>query len=176
MLVLRRRPFVLLAVALLCAMSCKDSQPPPEEGPQPPPEQSPCPLPAAPEVPPEGLCTLPAEPGVWQEGPSPLCLQGGWCFSYPTPQGFLLTDLVGASSSDLWASGEGRLLLHWDGSTYTARNSPAPGNIRALWRAGADDIWGVGDGGAIIHWDGQSVDPHLQPRAGKPGGCLRDRA
>jgi hypothetical protein len=67
-----------------------------------------------------------------------------------------LTDLVGTSSSDLWASGEGRLLLHWDGTTYTARSTPTPGNIRALWSAGADDIWGVGDGGAIIHRDGQT--------------------
>jgi hypothetical protein len=134
--------FSRFTAAFLCALGCSDPRPPPNE-----------PLPPVPN---ESLCTLPSAPDVWDEGPAPLCLKGGWCFSHPYPQGFQLSGLAGVSGDDLWAAGEGRLLLHWDGASYRARTSPAEGRIFKLWGLSANDIWGAGEGGTLIHWDGKT--------------------
>jgi hypothetical protein len=134
--------FSRFTAALLCALGCSDPRPPPSEPPPP--------------VLNESLCTLPSAPDAWEEGPAPFCLKGGWCFSHPSPQGFPLSALAGVSGDDLWAAGEGRLLLHWDGASYMARSSPAEGRILDLWGLSANDIWGAGEGGTLIHWDGKT--------------------
>ncbi|MBN8232650.1 hypothetical protein JYK02_34545 [Corallococcus macrosporus] len=145
--------FSHFTVALLFALGCTDPQPPPPSEPPPP-------------VPNESLCTLPSAPDVWEEGPAPLCLKGGWCFSQPSPQGFQLSGLAGVSGDDLWAAGEGRLLLHWDGVTYSARTSPAEGRIFKLWGLSANDIWGAGERGTLIHWDGKTWARVCSPTQG----------
>ena len=61
-------------------------------------------------------------------------------------------DVVALAPDDVWTSGAGLSLTHWDGTTW---ESVAPvgaltvadsWHLTALVRSGATDVWAVGDG------------------------------
>lgn len=110
--------------------------------------------------------------GVWGSGPRDIWAVGfhsldstvpvifhydgqGWARdasiadTVPRPQ---LTDVWGASASNVWAAGYGGRILHFDGSRWT--NDPAdPAYHERIWGTSASDVWIVGPG-AVLHYDG----------------------
>jgi hypothetical protein len=65
----------------------------------------------------------------------------------------VLTDIWGASSSDLWIVQQGGpALLHWDGVAIAQVSVGT--QLRAISGTASDDVWAVGD--AIYHFDGAS--------------------
>lgn len=62
-----------------------------------------------------------------------------------------LTTLWGTSSTDVWATGEGGLFIHFDGSTWQrALTSEPDGTFRGLWGT-RDELWAVGERTTILH-------------------------
>lgn len=61
--------------------------------------------------------------------------------------------LWGRGASDLWAAGEGGVLLHHDGAAWSRWPIPATGRLTALWGSGAQDLWVGGE--ALLHHDGR---------------------
>lgn len=48
-------------------------------------------------------------------------------------------------------------ILHWDGTSWTARASGTTSYLYGgIWGSAANDVWAVGDQGIILHWDGTS--------------------
>ncbi|MDB4967798.1 MAG: hypothetical protein JWN44_3487 [Myxococcales bacterium] len=70
----------------------------------------------------------------------------------------LLVRAWGTSASDVWISGVGRQLAHFDGTTWTRSvlpgTSPPDGSwttLSSIWGTAADDIYVGGDHGLIAH-------------------------
>jgi hypothetical protein len=75
----------------------------------------------------------------------------GWTVSYSGPGSGSLLSISGTSDSDIWAVGSNGVdggfvgvILHWDGTTWTA----APGTPDTIWNgvseASSDEVWVVG--------------------------------
>ena len=66
--------------------------------------------------------------------------------------------IVATSPTDAWAVG--RVMLHWDGTSWTqVATPPADGDLWAVAATGSDNVWAVGSvsGHALVeHWDGTS--------------------
>ena len=108
---------------------------------------------------------------VWAVGGPSSCHWDGrdWTsipFDVPDPRSILdLRDVDGVASDDLWAVGArfvecGEQLCgtgeiqHYDGSTWTHINTPAP-TLESVHAVAADDVWAVGFGGVTIwHYNG----------------------
>ena len=77
----------------------------------------------------------------------------------------------GAGPSDVWAVGDERTLLHWNGSTWSNTASPLPTGttqfFRSVWGSGPGDVWAVGSPSCkpegfgqvcsdddVLHWNG----------------------
>jgi hypothetical protein len=65
-----------------------------------------------------------------------------------------LPGVWGTAANDVWITGYGGTILHWDGAAWTRVASPTTAFLSLPWGSGPNDIWVVGTGGAIIHWDG----------------------
>jgi len=71
------------------------------------------------------------------------------------------TSSVWASSpTDVWAAGGYRILVHYDGSTWTQADLPIAANQYAVWGLGPNDVYTTGQygyqTGQVLHWDGSS--------------------
>ena len=64
----------------------------------------------------------------------------------------------GSGPADIWAAGNARAALHFDGRAWTEvpYGVEIPGDIAALWGSGPTDVFAAGEGGAILHWDGRA--------------------
>lgn len=87
--------------------------------------------------------------------PSRVC-QGGFCWEAPLPQGSALRALWARSPNDVWAVGDGGVVLRWFGSFWAPEHSGTLRNLYAIWGRG-DELWMGGDGGIILHWDGAAL-------------------
>lgn len=77
------------------------------------------------------------------------------------------THVWSSSERDLWlAERDADELHHWDGTGWTAFDSPVE-KPRALWAASASDVWLAAEGG-VAHWDGK-----LWSRVETPASDLR---
>jgi hypothetical protein len=66
-----------------------------------------------------------------------------------------LFDVWASAPNDVWAVGQGNVILHYSGSSWsTVVGAGATGALNALWGSAADDVWAVGNSGVILHWDG----------------------
>lgn len=91
--------------------------------------------------------------------PAPLCEpaagdgeSGQWCWVSPNPSGRLLFEIWGPSSDQLWAGGEGGVLLRKNGARWKAVDSSAiPAAIRSIWGPSIEDFWIAADSG-LYHW------------------------
>nr|HEX4315787.1 hypothetical protein [Kofleriaceae bacterium] len=68
------------------------------------------------------------------------------------------------SHDDVWASGGGGYLWHWDGTAWTESTLPAGINPKQQWLfpigyVAANDVWWFTSGflGGFLHWDGTSL-------------------
>ncbi len=65
----------------------------------------------------------------------------------------------GASPSDVWAVGQGRRIVRFDGGTWTVlpQDQLCPGgDYEEVTGTGPDDVWIVGNSGCVVRWDGRS--------------------
>jgi len=104
---------------------------------------------------------------VWAAGPLDLwagSAQGirhwdGNALSAPLMTGFF-TNLRGTASDDVWAIVDGKLLGHWDGSSWTLAKPYPTGthSIATVWPAARNDVWAIATApeGQLFHWDGQA--------------------
>lgn len=71
------------------------------------------------------------------------CAEASWC---PVPTGvsslYVLTNVWGKSANDVWASGSGGSVVHWDGNAWTAGNIPAKNTFNNLLGVG-NEIWAL---------------------------------
>ena len=88
------------------------------------------------------------------EAPTAPCAAGSLCGA-PSPLtiGFV-TAIRGRSKSDVWASGTGGALMHWNGQTWTALDSGINDTLDSLFVA-ADETWGI-SGTLVLR---RSLDP-----------------
>jgi hypothetical protein len=88
----------------------------------------------------------------------------GW-ISTGSPSG--LKGVWGSSATSLWAVGDGGLVHHFDGHSWTQVSTVAGTQLNAIWGAAPNDIWAVGnatkDSGLAaryhtftVHYDGNS--------------------
>src|SRR5256885_16145358 len=63
-----------------------------------------------------------------------------------------LFGLWGSGPSDVFAVGD--LILHFNGTGWTALSGAPNEAWRAVWGTAANDVWVVGLGGALVHFDG----------------------
>lgn len=60
------------------------------------------------------------------------------------------------AANDGWAVGDTGELLHYDGHTWTNKNSPTQSSLSAVTTLSANNAWSVGFGGVILHYNGTS--------------------
>lgn len=81
---------------------------------------------------------------------------GTWTVNHIEDRGALLS-VWGSSPTDIWAAGgqvDRGLLLHGDGTGWTAADIDAPAMLTWVYGFSAEDIYAVGDRGLILHYDG----------------------
>ena len=62
----------------------------------------------------------------------------------------------GSDASNVWAVGDGGVILKWNGTTWTAQTSGTTNALRAVWGTSATSVWAVGDNGTVLKWDGST--------------------
>ncbi len=78
---------------------------------------------------------------------------GSWSLE-PSGTAEQLNDVWGASSDDVFAVGNHGVILHYNGSSWTAMECPVAGSLRALWGRSGRDVYAVGNSGTILHYNG----------------------
>lgn len=80
-----------------------------------------------------------------------ICIDTGWCWQRPRPQGNVLYDLWAGAEDDVWAVGTGGTIIHWDGQTWTSRAVPSVhDDFYTVWGFGGE-VW-VGGEGSTYHF------------------------
>lgn len=101
----------------------------------------------------------------------------GWC-SYARP---LITNnlkgIWGSAADNIWAVGEGGIILHWDGASWDRQSSGVMDSLEGLGGLDASHVWAVAgsinpkSGGpsnsGILKWNGSSWNP--EPDANSQG-------
>ena len=75
-----------------------------------------------------------------------------------------LTRLAGAfalAADDVWAVGDGGVVLRWRGTSWDPVASGVTVDLRAVWAASTDDATVVGDDGTILRWNGSGFAPEI---------------
>jgi len=73
---------------------------------------------------------------------APPCAASSLCpVSLPLAYGYV-TSIVGRSASDIWASGTGGLLMHWNGDQWSVSSLEKPDTVSSLHLT-HDEVWGV---------------------------------
>ena len=67
-----------------------------------------------------------------------------------------LLDVWGVSSSDVWAVGNGGIILHYDGSTWKQQKSPVTEVLRSIYGTGATEVYAVGANNSIVSYDAKA--------------------
>jgi hypothetical protein len=83
-----------------------------------------------------------------------VCSSSGWCWGAPGLQGNTLRAVAANSPTDIWAVGSLGMLLHFDGSSWSARWAPTQKSLRGLW-LDRSEVWAVGDDSTLFHYVGQ---------------------
>lgn len=108
----------------------------------------------------------------------PTCSPKLFCWSSPVPQGNPVRGLWATSANDVWAVGDYGALMHYNGTTWQAVDSPVNDHLYAVWAGSASDIFAVGDGGRILRSTGGSfqstTSPTTQPLYGVWGNSATD--
>lgn len=83
-----------------------------------------------------------------------VCSEDGWCWELPHPQGHTLLGVWASTMSNVWAVGEGGVVLHYDGIGWSRAPQVTDVNLNAVFGIANDDIWAAGETGVVIHFDG----------------------
>jgi hypothetical protein len=77
---------------------------------------------------------------IWWDG------QTWWV---PDPAKVTLSSVWARSTSDVYAVGAGGYIQHWDGTSWSAMNSPTTNNLHDVWGT-SKDVFVTGDGGTVL--------------------------
>ncbi|MBN2108844.1 MAG: hypothetical protein JW832_15565 [Deltaproteobacteria bacterium] len=67
-----------------------------------------------------------------------------------------LNGIWGSSGSDVFAVGDGGVVVHYDGSAWSPMSSGTTATLRGVWGSSGSDVFAVGGSGVIVHYDGSS--------------------
>ncbi len=67
--------------------------------------------------------------------------------------------LWGSAPDDVFAVGEGGLILHYDGVAWTRMSSGTSVFLNAVAGSGPRDVYAAGVDGVVLHWDGLAWSP-----------------
>jgi photosystem II stability/assembly factor-like uncharacterized protein len=66
-------------------------------------------------------------------------------------KGLYLTQLWGASPTDVYAVGSDGTILHYDGARWTRQDTPTDRALHGIWGRSPSDIYAIGESGTILH-------------------------
>jgi hypothetical protein len=67
----------------------------------------------------------------------------------------VLYGVWGSASNDVWAVGDGGMIVHWDGTGWVTVPSGTSEFLYAVNGTASDDVWAA-SGRVMLHWDGTS--------------------
>jgi|GEM_PF-1476416 len=88
----------------------------------------------------------------------PICVttcfsQHTWYWYNPIGDSYNIKDIFVNSINDVWASGEGGKLIHFDGQQWSMLERLTWCDLNALWFTDANHGWAVGGGGVILRYE-----------------------
>ncbi len=96
------------------------------------------------------------------DGGVPGVSRNGWTWTNAGPQAADLYGAWGSAPNDVWFVGAAGVILHWDGSAFTAPDSKTGSELRGVWGSSKTDVWAVGKANwvptdaTILHFDGSA--------------------
>lgn len=81
------------------------------------------------------------------------------------PEGDFLNGIWGTGPNQVFAAGFFGRLMRYEGTEWTADESPTEEFLWDVWGSSGTDVWAVGDWGTIVHWNGtdwQTMDSGLE--------------
>jgi hypothetical protein len=75
-----------------------------------------------------------------------------WHWDNPRPQGNPLRGIWGNSATNVFAVGEGGMILHYDGKAWKKTTSGTTNDFNGVWGSSAADVFAVGNPGTILHY------------------------
>ncbi|PYO75991.1 MAG: hypothetical protein DMD63_15490, partial [Gemmatimonadetes bacterium] len=63
----------------------------------------------------------------------------------------ILRAVWGTSASDVWAVGNLRTIIHYDGSSWSTVRSETTDILMDVWGSSSSNLWSVGTTGTILH-------------------------
>jgi hypothetical protein len=85
------------------------------------------------------------------------------------PSNAQLKAISGSSPNDVWIIGNAGLILHWNGSAWSAMTSPVGAeDFLTVWSRTSTDAW-IGGKTSILHWNGTSWSAAPNNRSGGLG-------
>jgi photosystem II stability/assembly factor-like uncharacterized protein len=85
----------------------------------------------------------------------------------PISQGASLSDVWGPSANNLFATGNGGIVLRYDGQKWRVTHTPVTENLNAVWGTDATHAFAVGQDGVILFFNGSTwvkqASPTSQP-------------
>lgn len=74
----------------------------------------------------------------------------------PISEGATLSDIWGPTKDNLFATGNGGIVLRFDGDDWRHTQSPVTDNLNAIWGTDAQHVFAVGQNGMILFYNGTS--------------------
>ena len=68
----------------------------------------------------------------------------------------VLWSVWGASATDIFAVGEAGSIIHYDGNSWSAMETPTSSHLHGVWGRSADDVYAVGQFGLVLHFNGSA--------------------
>jgi hypothetical protein len=105
-----------------------------------------------PEAPADAISSAPDGPTASDGARAPAVVR--WRWENPLPQGHDILGIWGAGPNDVWAVGEHGLVLHFDGTSWTAVDVGTDANLTDVRGLAADDIYVAMGTDQLLHFDG----------------------
>lgn len=82
-------------------------------------------------------------------------------FTSPVTNGLNVISMV--SPSEGWIAGDGGVILHWNGTSWTIQNNGTQGSLRALSMVSSTNGWAGGITNTLLHYNGTTWSPVTLP-------------
>jgi photosystem II stability/assembly factor-like uncharacterized protein len=85
--------------------------------------------------------------------------QPAWRWMNPVSEGASLHDVWGPSADNLFAAGDGGVVMRYDGAEWRRTTTPVSASLNAIWGTSADHVVAVGEDGTILFYNGSAWIP-----------------